>query len=825
MICPDISDLPKPEHTKKGWPWTIAAPRLPETMPDGSPWPLLTIVTPSYNQGHFLEETIRSVLLQSYPNLNYIIIDGNSSDNSRDVIKKYEPWLTHWESKPDNGQCHAINKGWAKAKPGTWAWLNSDDTYSPGTLARAVTALQQNPGAKLVFADVSHTDSEGRHLYYYYGRPLPAGIKRKCYWEGWNIPQPTVFFHHDLVRLYGGLNEEFHLGLDYELFIRFSNFASFTYVNETWATTRLHGDAKTNDWNETKASFFKENRRANRLNSGPFEFFYLRLLEFLYNRKEAALARKRQVYAGAGKRYTPPYTWGTVLQFGAMGNCAAYKQKGWCKPTAAAAWTNGASAQLDIPIPKTRQRDILLNIEIEPFLVEGKLKKQRVSLQVKEQTLAQWELTQKGFQKFQVTIPCSLPQKGSALPIRFQLPDAAAPNQLGVNNDQRLLAVNVRSLQLKPGPKAQRDQKKPPPLNRPMKIVFIREIFGWMGDYSGYDQVCKHIAQNESYRTQWTLRKVKPITPPLKRKIYNFLLPRVVPNPFYNVNSLQAECIAFKKAFKLRADILHISYVENNYAALKSLKILSPARLVGTVHQPPEWWEENHKKKHILRSLDAIIVLTPKIKSYFEQFCPGRVYWLPHGIDTAFFSPPPGGHRFESKMQRPRIVFSGHWLRDIKTLYAVIEALHRRKPAVRFDLLVPKHKRYDDYFKKIGDLGCVSWHAGVSDEALRDIYRSAFLLFLPLLDCTANNAVLEAMACGIPVLSNQVGGIPDYTDPSFAELLPVGDAEGFTRSILHLVDNPGLIEERGALARTYAEEHLNWPIIAEKTLDVYRRLL
>ena len=113
--CPQLSELPSSPPGKIGWPWTEESSQLPEKMSDGSPWPRISIVTPSYNQGQFIEETIRSVLLQGYPNVEYIIIDGGSTDNSLEIIKKYEPWLAYWVSEPDRGQSHALNKGIQKA--------------------------------------------------------------------------------------------------------------------------------------------------------------------------------------------------------------------------------------------------------------------------------------------------------------------------------------------------------------------------------------------------------------------------------------------------------------------------------------------------------------------------------------------------------------------------------------------------------------------------------------------------------------------------------------------------------------------------------------
>src|SRR5262245_19754812 len=110
MQCPTLPELPPPPLGKTGWPWTVETQRLPAVRPDGSTWPRISIVTPSYDQGQFIEETIRSVLLQGYPDLEYIVIDGGSTDGAVDIIRKYAPWLTYWTSEPDHGQAHAINK-------------------------------------------------------------------------------------------------------------------------------------------------------------------------------------------------------------------------------------------------------------------------------------------------------------------------------------------------------------------------------------------------------------------------------------------------------------------------------------------------------------------------------------------------------------------------------------------------------------------------------------------------------------------------------------------------------------------------------------------
>lgn len=203
--------------------------------------PLVSIITPSYNQANFLEETICSVLDQGYPNLEYIIVDGGSTDGSLEIIQKYADRLAWWVSEPDQGQTDAINKGFSQAKGEILAWLNSDDTYLPGAVAEAVGYLQAHPEIGTVYGDANLIDDEGNVI----GRFLAKQTDNHRLMRGYvHIPQQATFFRKELWRKVGPLDPTFFFAMDYDLWVRLSQHAPLKYYSRLWANFRLHGGAK-----------------------------------------------------------------------------------------------------------------------------------------------------------------------------------------------------------------------------------------------------------------------------------------------------------------------------------------------------------------------------------------------------------------------------------------------------------------------------------------------------------------------------------------------------------------------------------------------------
>ncbi|MHB8727690.1 MAG: glycosyltransferase family 2 protein [Sulfuricaulis sp.] len=235
-----------------------------------SQFPRISIVTPSYNQAHYLERTICSVLDQNYPNLEYIIIDGGSTDGSVDIIKKHSKHLVYWVSEPDQGQTQAINKG-LQIATGEWVgWQNSDDIYYPGSFFGLVQAATAHPRSNLIVGNMRLIDGQGREIRdIRYVRPTYRALLA----EGMVLTNQAAFWRRSIHDEIGYLNEEFSCGFDYEWFLRVTQRYRAHHVNKTWGGLRIHGETKSSRIQER---FEEEYRRIlrGRESSGAVKRFY-----------------------------------------------------------------------------------------------------------------------------------------------------------------------------------------------------------------------------------------------------------------------------------------------------------------------------------------------------------------------------------------------------------------------------------------------------------------------------------------------------------------------------------------------------------------------
>ena len=263
---PSLSSLPPPPPGKNGWPWTIETPSC--VPAPGMSVPKISIVTPSYNQGCFLEETIRSVLLQGYPHLEYVVMDGGSTDESAGILKKYSPWLTHWRSEKDAGQANAINKGLRIVSGDILAYINSDDWYHPGAFQTVAARFHDHPEERWWVGRVDNRLGDSSEAKWSGATSLPRLLGRRE-----TIYQPGTFWHREAGSSAGFFDETLHLAFDHEYFVRMLA-TGFSPVNleAPIANFRLHSSSKTSNLQHAAIRELKEIARRYRqlLNPGQW---------------------------------------------------------------------------------------------------------------------------------------------------------------------------------------------------------------------------------------------------------------------------------------------------------------------------------------------------------------------------------------------------------------------------------------------------------------------------------------------------------------------------------------------------------------------------
>lgn len=278
-------------------------------------------------------------------------------------------------------------------------------------------------------------------------------------------------------------------------------------------------------------------------------------------------------------------------------------------------------------------------------------------------------------------------------------------------------------------------------------------------------------------------------------------------SPFYTPTGLLLETAAQRTLKSHRYDFVLFEALEDHFNLFGTPSVAKGnTKIIAIAHQPPAWWRLYGVEAGVLDRIDTLFVLSREAQRYMQEVMGHRnVHFLPHGVSVGFFS----------AMERPvpqdvKVVFSGQWLRDFNLLKETIRLLSAKHPAMSFHLVVPKFARTHEAHYEIARFNNVTWYSGLSDTALLALYHSADLMFLPLIDSTANNSLLEAMSTGLPLVVSDVGGVRDYVDEDCAVLISPNTAARAAEQMLWCLAHYPQCREMAARARTKAAAFLSW---------------
>ncbi len=340
-------------------------------------------------------------------------------------------------------------------------------------------------------------------------------------------------------------------------------------------------------------------------------------------------------------------------------------------------------------------------------------------------------------------------------------------------------------------------------------VLLTNKVAPWFGDHTGYQQLTRYLAQlNPNIRIISPQRRWRDR---VMGKIYSTYRGWPGRNQFDAAAEFRLE-----RARNGAHTVQHILYFDE-HSLFVDRWVKAPREIIGTIHLPPSRWSKDDL--HHLESLSSAIVLYQRDLAFFEsKIGPGRVRFIRHGVDTEFFQPP------TVAAEPINILFSGHYLRNTAMLERVISRLACKRPELRFHLLVPEPFRNLPGLPALRERPDVIWHAGISDIQMRELIASAYLVLLPMDESGANNALIEALACGTPVVTTDVGGARDYGGGSVYPIVANNDDEAMLSLVERYLNHRQWRNDISAQCRQFAVTQLAWPLVARKHLTAYEEL-
>lgn len=342
-----------------------------------------------------------------------------------------------------------------------------------------------------------------------------------------------------------------------------------------------------------------------------------------------------------------------------------------------------------------------------------------------------------------------------------------------------------------------------------MRVDLIFKRIPHHAGHSGYDQLAKHV-RARMYRKGLLYRCAKNLPEKWIQKV-----------PVFNSDWYQRESLAIDMEICAKLQLpfkrlYHFLYGEDSVRLASRIRPRWNNKVIASFHQPREVLEGMFGEKKFIQRLSAAVTLCRDQELFFHDFLPAdRVFTVPHGVDTDFWCPDPKGE----KPSEPYFINVGWWQRDIEMLSAVIRRTHERDPSVRFKIVT-----FENLFEHYEGLPNTELLSGISDEELRDAYRGARGILIPLKAVTANNAVLEAMACGTAVVATDNGGLPEYVDDPSGFKIPRGDVDTMTERVLELAQDDARALSMGRDARSRSLIY-DWSVVGEQMSYAYGRIL